>query len=158
MKKVLIAIGGGIIGLISGYLAAQKAAGKLVEEKENTKKRYKKYYDVLNYWMESHSRGRNIVDYLKGQEYRNIVIYGMGELGNRLYEQLADSEIKVIYAIDRNPVSAYNELTVVGSAMETEGIDAVIVTPVYDFESIKTDLQGIFSCNILSLEDIVYSM
>ncbi|MBD5136083.1 MAG: hypothetical protein HDT39_09020 [Lachnospiraceae bacterium] len=158
MKKLVSVIAGGVLGLAAGAAAIGKMNKKVIKEKENTKKRYKKYYDIMNYWMEANYRGRSISECLKEKEYTNIVIYGMGELGNRLYEQLQKTDVKVMYAIDKNPVSSYSELNVVGAAMETTGVDAVIVTPVYDFDKIKEDLEGIFDCKIISLEEIVYEM
>lgn len=158
MKKLMSGVAGGVLGLAAGATAIKKMNDKVIKEKENTKQRYKKYYDILNYWMEAIHRGRGISECLKEREYTNIVIYGMGELGNRLYEQLIKTDIKVMYAIDKNPVSSYSELNVVGAAMETKGVDAVIVTPVYDFDKIKEDLKGTFNCKIVSLEEIVYEM
>lgn len=158
MKKAIAGIVGGMIGAVIGAAGIRKMNEKVMKEKENTKQRYKKYYDILNYWMEGNQRGKNIAASLEEKGYRKIVIYGMGEMGNRLYEQLRGTDIQVLYAIDKNPVSGYSELNVVGAAMETAGVDAVIVTPVYDFDKIKGDLEGNFTCEILSLEEVVYAM
>lgn len=158
MKKMFAGIVGGLMGILIGATGIKKMNDKVIKEKEVTKQRYRQYYDILNYWMESNLRGKTIPDYLKEKKYNNIVIYGMGEMGNRLYEQVRGSDIRVHYAIDKNPISGYSELNVVGAAMETDGIDAVIVTPVYDFDKIKTDLKGSFSCEIISLEEIIFAM
>lgn len=158
MKKALTGIVGGMIGAVIGVAGIKKMNDKVIKEKENTKQIYKKYYDILNYWMEANMRGKSISVCLQEKGYQNIVIYGMGEMGNRLYEQLRETDIHVMYAIDKNPVSGYSELNVVGASMETTGVDAVIVTPVYDFDKIKGDLEGSFDCTILSLEEIIFAM
>lgn len=158
MKKAFAGIVGGIIGVAVGIAGIKKMNEKVIKEKENTKQRYKKYYDILNYWMEANMRGKSISASLQDKGYQNIVIYGMGEMGNRLYEQLRETDINVMYAIDKNPVSGYSELNVVGASMETAGVDVVIVTPVYDFDKIKGDLEGSFDCTILSLEEVIFAM
>ena len=75
-----------------------------------------------------------------------------------LYENIKDKEINIVYAIDKNPINGYPNLNVVGSVMETDGIDVVIVTPIYDYEAIKSDIDTLFNCDIISLEDLVYEM
>lgn len=158
MKKALAGIAGGMVGAVIAAAGIKKMNDKVIREKEDSKQRYKKYYDVLNYWMESGQRGKSIAACLLERNYRKVVIYGMGEMGNRLYEQLRETDIEVLYAIDKKPVSRYAELNVVGVAMETSDVDAVIVTPIYDFDKIKGDLEGSFGCEILSLEEVIYAM
>ena len=44
------------------------------------------------------------------------------------------------------------------SVNEIPAVDAVIVTPVYDYSIIKDDLRKYVNCDILSLEEVVLSL
>ena len=159
MKKITTVIAGGIVGGMMGVLLMKQNMQKIVREKEKKINKYKQYYDTLNYWMETKTSGKEFMNYFQKNNVKNIVIYGMGELGSRLYEQLEGEDINIFYAIDRNPVSSYANLDVVGEARgEAEKVDLVIVTPIFDFDNIRDELQKYFSCEIISLEDIIYSM
>lgn len=157
MKKSFLAILSGSIGAIAGAYGIKKLNDKTFEEKNEMEKKLRQYYDLMNYWMKMIAEGKTIHSWLEDKQYKNIVIYGMGELGNRLYEQIKNMNI-VAYAIDQNPISIFKDLNVVSEVLESKTVDAVIITPVYDFGSIKSKLASKFDCDIISLEDMIYDI
>lgn len=66
----------------------------------------------------------------------------MGEIGNRLYEELKDSsKIEVKYGIDNNALDTYSELEVLSleeyTDLAADDIDVIVVTATFAFDDIK---------------------
>ncbi|MDK2932816.1 MAG: hypothetical protein PWP27_626 [Clostridiales bacterium] len=126
--------------------------------------RYKQYYNILTQWIKNKNRNRNISSYLKNKNINSIAIYGMGELGIALYEELKDTDIRIIYLVDKNANHIYygvneSHLINVDEVSAQEEVDAIIVTPIYDYDKIKETLvNGGVKTNIISLENIIYDL
>lgn len=87
----------------------------------------------------------------------------MGEIGNRLYEELKNSsEIEVKYGIDNNASETYSELEVLSleeyTDLASDDIDVIVVTATFAFDDIKKSLSELLDCNIISIEDVVYGV
>lgn len=119
--------------------------------------KYVNYYILLDYWMQAMEREKLIEEFFLFRGYKKIAIYGIAALGKHLIAQLKDSEIEVIYTIDRMVVDITGKL-LSESVNEIPAVDAVIVTPVYDYSIIKDDLRKYVNCDILSLEEVVLSL
>jgi ketol-acid reductoisomerase len=105
-----------------------------------------------------HNEGKKLEGYFTDKGYQTIAIYGMGELGNRLYEELKDSNVKIKYAIDKNSDSTYSELDVISIEDEMEAVDAVVVTAFFAFDEIKEELEQSIEYPIISIEDVIYEL
>lgn len=99
-----------------------------------------------------------ISDYLEKQGIGIISIYGIGELGERLFEDLEASKIKISYAVDRNTNKNYHNIPVVLPEQASENVQMIIVTPIMEYEEIKEKLKQIVNSQIVSLKDIIYNM
>lgn len=151
----------GVIAAVGGVLWTAK---KVIDKSSNLESRFRNYYEVLNQWVKNKNQHIEIVEYFKENDIKNIAIYGMGELGNRLYEELRTSDINIAYFIDKNAAEIYSgadDIPVVGldEISQRDDVDAIIVTPIYDFDKIEEELinQGI-DLDIISLEDIIYAL
>lgn len=159
-KLVELSAIGGAIGGIS-YLA-QKAFRK----ESDYHQRYRNYYNVANQWLLNKNEDKSIGNYFKeNTEYKTIAIYGMGTMGELFYDELKNSsDVKVAYFIDKNAEDLYyglDDLPVVGldDISSQKKVDAVIVTPIYDFDKIEEDLENSgVDVDIISLEDIIYEI
>lgn len=158
MKKGLIAGLSLIIGFIGGTASSRLIFGKKVEEKSKKVDKFKNYYNVLNQWLINVHEGKKLDSYFTNNNYHKIAIYGMGELGNRTYEELKGTDIQVKYAIDKEAENSYSELNVVSLDEAMEEVDAVVVTAIFAYDEIKEELETIFDCQILSLEDVIYGL
>lgn len=116
--------------------------------------KFRSYYNVLNSWMVIKSKGEKLVTYFHNNNYRNIAIYGMGEIGNRLYEELENTEIEVVYGIDSNSNSAYGKVDIYSIDDKMPEVDAIIVTPIFAYQDIKENLEKRVSVPIISLEEV----
>lgn len=120
---------------------------------------------IYDYWMYLEHRKLYVADYLWRQRYYKIGIYGMGSLGNRLYDFLADSNIETIFAVDKRakkfickvPVFCLEDIRVEDYMKQ---VDAIIVTVAVesDFEVIKMEIMKKFEVPVLSLKQILLDM
>lgn len=123
----------------------QKQSGKVRE-----------HLRILNCWFMNYQKGNRIGKYLSERGYRKVAIYGLGMLGERLYQELLDSEIEVAYGMDRRIFSGFAGLEIVQSPDMSKEVDAVIITAVTDFTYIAADLAEKLSCPLISLEDVIW--
>lgn len=118
---------------------------------------------VYDCWLYLEHRNQNVAEYLRRYGCNKICIYGMDLLGDRLYDLLTDSNVKAVFAIDRNakkficnvPVFCLEDVQV---DQYMKQIDTVIVTVISDFESIKKTIRNKYEVSVLSLKDILVEM
>ncbi len=144
-KYAAFFMGAGAILLLNRY--KQKKAN-------NTKgNKYFLYYDVLNKWMKQKEQGISVAEKLERQNIHEVAIYGMGDLGKHLVYELTNAKITVKYAIDRS-FFAVSDLDVYLPDSELPNVDAIIVTAILDYESIRSNLEQKVFCPILSIADL----
>lgn len=122
--------------------------------------KFKKYYNLLNEWMKQDESNNSIKNYLTNYNYKNIAIYGLGEIGQRLYHCLLNNDINILYGIDEN-VESYLDLMIIDPSevhQIKDKVDIIIVTSIADFESIKKTLNVKCNIPVLSLEEIIFNM
>lgn len=120
--------------------------------------KYTRWYELLNAWLcVKNNYAANFEDYFNDNNFRHIAIYGCGELGCRLFEELQHTDIKVLYMIDQNAknIRYKCEVVSVNEFAKSEEIDAVIVSPVQSFKTIKECLKKIRDVEIVSLEEVI---
>jgi hypothetical protein len=158
MKKRFFSILAPAVGLVSGFLLSKYFTNKSINEKESKINKFKSYYNILNLWLIAKNEKKSINNYFADYGYENIAVYGMGELGNRILEELEDSTINVIYGIDSMPTNTSSAVPVYNYTDDLPEVDAVVVTTVFVFDNIKSKLENKLSCPIISLEEIVKSL
>lgn len=161
MKKIFTVGLFGIIGFIIGNIVKLPIIkmGSTEDKKVKlaSKNKFKSYYNVLNEWLILKQKGVNFEERLLAKGYSQIAIYGLGELGNRLLDELEDSQIQVKYAVDRESADIISIRTKVYTIKESlDVVDAIVVTPIFDYEKIQAELQKKVNFPIISLEDIIY--
>lgn len=153
----LAAVGGIIGGVI--YLAQ-----KTILHEKDYRQRYQTYYNTTNQWLLNKNDGKDVGEYFKENNYKTIAIYGMGTMAELFYEEVKKADVKVAYFIDKNSEELYyglDDISVIGLSdiSSQEKVDAIIVTPIYDFDKIEEDLNDKGAeCDIVSLEDVIYEI
>ena len=161
MKLLNILFPLGLIGGAGYVIWKQRQALRMNSDFTN---RYRSYYNMMNQWLRNKSEGKKSINYFEANQYKTIAIYGFGELANRLYEELKGSDIKIAYFIDKNADDIYytnDNIPVVKieDIANQESVDAIIITPIYDYASIEESLMNVIEdAPIISLEDVVYEM
>lgn len=113
---------------------------------------------MMDRWVEVKQEGKNLSEYFKKEGYQTVAIYGMHYAGERLFEELRNTEIEVKYGIDKKAEELYTELDIYEPSADLEEVDVVVVTPIFFFSDIAKELEEKFDCPIISLEDILYDI
>ena len=156
MKKGSAMILGLLTGTVAGGLAAGWLNNKFTEDGIEKIDKFKGYYNVLNQWLHIKQEGKSLEDYFTNNNYHTIAIYGMGEMGKRLYDELKNSNVQIRYAIDKK--GACSELNVCTLEDELEPVDVIVVTATFAYSEIEKELKEKVDYLVVSLEDIVYEV
>lgn len=155
MKKGVLSLLSFVGGSIAGISAAGSLLSKQVREKKKYADKHLAIMLVMNQWIINKQEGKSLVSFFEENGYKSIAIYGMSYLGERLVDELKDSNIEVRYGIDKNAENIYSDLDMKKPDDTLEDVDAVIVTAVFFFDEIEEQLEKMIDCPIISLEDIV---
>lgn len=157
MKKWILVLSGTITGIIIGFGAAVRIALGMYDEKNYLIRKNEKIIQVLNQWLKMRQKGKVINDFLIENHYHSIAVYGAGRLGQRLIDELQDTEVEVKYVIDRNEQNIKLDLPVYSMEnLPLASVDTVIVTIVTDTESVVDKLGERIHCPVWELSDILY--
>ena len=133
--------------------------GEFIKKKARTYRElfYKEqeFFQLMQHWFAAKQQGNSIVQYFEKYNFNSIAIYGMGALGEILLNELRDTDIKVVYGIDKNASCITRDIEMKGIGEIVSGVDAIVVTPVSYFDSIEKVQKARVSCPILSLADIL---
>ncbi|MEZ3435944.1 MAG: hypothetical protein K1W34_15255 [Lachnospiraceae bacterium] len=114
-----------------------------------------KYYRLLEVWMQNLENGKKMEYYFQYNNYNQIALYGMGKMANHVIKELENSNIQIAYSIDRNPsISADIPILSIDEKI-FPAVDAIIVTPIYDFPDIERKLSQIIDIPIIPLDEVV---
>lgn len=160
MKKitgnVIAALAGAAAGAVGGSILAGKALNKTdYQQLANKHLAIMKLYDQ---WLQTKQEGKSMVEYFHQNHISSIAVYGMSFVGQRLYEELKDSDITISYAVDKNAAGIYADVDILTPDDDLPQTDAIVVTAVYFFNEIEELLEEKTTAKILSLEDILYEM
>lgn len=114
--------------------------------------------DVLNQWLKMKQEHKSIIDFFEKHNIKKIAIYGMGELGKRLYDELESTSIEVTYFLDRNEGAFYKQLERKNVDDKVDDVDAIIVTVLHCFNEIEEQLYVADGVKVVSLQDVIYSL
>lgn len=126
-----------------------------IKELERLSDKHLMLFLMMNDWVRLSIMSKTVKEYFKRNGYTSVAIYGMSYVGETLNMELAGSDIKVLYAIDRN-TEACNSLEVLNPEDDLPPVDIVVVTAIQSFESIRDSLVDRVKCPVVSLDDIVY--
>ncbi len=135
----------------TGFPYGQEVKKLLVQERKN---HY--MYEFMNRWLLLKQKGIDLSSFFTRQEIYSVAIYGIDHMGQRLYDELKGGPIKVIYAVDRNPRKIDWEIPVYCPDDSLENVDAVVITPIFDFIDIRRMLEMKMNCRMLFIEDILF--
>lgn len=128
---------------------------ELLNGRDASKKKFEKYYNDLHKWISIMRRGRKLEDYFLKNNFPKIAIYGYGDLGRLLEKDLGDSAVKIKYAIDKTAEGVTASIPILSVNEELPAVDAIIVTPSFDFAEIKDFLEKKVSVPIISIDDVI---
>lgn len=149
---------GRLIRLLSACLVGAgifRYNNQIYNELDREKEKYRYYYNLMAQWKKD-GDGK-IEEYCKKSQIRTAAIYGMGVMGELLYEQLLNNNVKVLYAVDQNP-TLKKAFRIISKTMinEQEMADVIIVSTCFYYEDIACELSGDdINIPIISLEELL---
>lgn len=158
MKGKIIGAAGilGMFGTAAGWIVSAKKKKELLNYKDFRINKFQKYFDVTNEWVRLKNQGKNLEEFFLKNGWNHIAIYGMGELGHRLMEELAESKIAIEYAIDEHTDKVFSEIEVKEPDSELPPVDVIVVTPFFEYPVVEEKLMKLVDYPIISLEEAVF--
>lgn len=143
-------------GIAAGWMITKKKYKKEVEWRDARIDKFKNYFDLTNEWIRLKNQGIRLEKFFMDNGWSEIAIYGMGELGNRLAEELKNSSITVKYAIDRKTGMTHPEIEVLELGDTLPPVDVIVITPFFMYDVIEEELMDLVSYSIVSIEDVIF--
>lgn len=115
----------------------------------------KSYYHTYDMWIDNLIQGKTIEQKLLKMDIRRVAVYGYGLVGRRLIQCLDNSNVFVLYVLDRAHKESITNIPVYMPQKGLDKVDAVIVTTVYDYADISQALQNEYDYDeVISLNDL----
>ena len=143
------------------YIKLKKSDVNIGIEKSE---RMNAYDEITRLWTVHRMNNKSVESYFANNNLSVIAIYGCGTMGELLYNEIKNSDIKVKCFIDKSADNyAYGfddvELIKPEQISEMSEVDAVIVTPVHAFSSIRqTIIEQEYAGKIISLEEVINAL
>jgi mannitol-specific phosphotransferase system IIBC component len=161
MRKIKVAVSvlaSAIVGVVVNSVINNNNKKTRILNLENKSYKYQTLFKMMNQWVIVKQDGKNLESYFKKKGYKKIAIYGMSHAGETLLRELKNTQIEVVYAIDRRAETLYTDIDVVTKDDVLEDVDAIVVTAISFFEEIEKELSRKLDCPIISLEDVLYDV
>ncbi len=118
---------------------------------------------VAKRWLENRNANKSFVDYFHQCGYKTIAIYGAGDMGRLLYEEIKESDIQVKYFVDRNGegIHAIDGIPVITISHldEMDDVDVVVVTFSNTYDKMcKMLAKFVPEIRTLSIKDAIFEM
>ena len=142
----------------SNLVKDEKETDRKLEEAFEACNKYRHLFSLSNELIDIKQRKLTLASWFESNSIRTIAIYGMGQLGKLLLNELKGTDVNVDYAIDKNATEVCCENLKLYSIDELslpDCVDAIVVTPICEFKEIESLLQRKVSVRIVSLEEIV---
>lgn len=118
---------------------------------------FEKGFYILDKWLSLRLSGDNLESFFEDNDIKTVAIYGVGALGERLFQELQHSSVDVLYAIDRiaehkdgGGLQIYNS-----NESSFPNADVIVVTPTQYYWDIVEKLENKTAISIISLEDVI---
>jgi len=158
MKKAVVSILSALSGGIIGMAAAKKIENNKFDSVQKMSDKHFTMFLMMNQWIKLKQQGIDLSSSLRKKGYRRIAIYGMSYIGERLVDELKNSDVKVVYGIDKRKDIQYMDMELIHTDDDWKPVDAVIVTAPLFFNQIREEFAEKVNCPIVSLEDILYEV
>lgn len=158
MKKGILGILSFLAGAAGGAIGIKRMEDVKVRKARGYADKHLALFLMMNQWVKVKQEGKNLVAYFENNGYKRIAIYGMSYAGETLLEELKESEVQVVYGIDKRADGIYANLDVITIDEPLNKVDAIVVTAITFFDEIESLLSEKIDCPIISLEDILYDI
>ena len=145
-----------IIGFVGGIVFMIYRCGYILENRERMADKYFSYFNLLDKWLIYKERNYEFADYFYKNDIKSVAIYGMGKIGKHLRYELERAGMEIAYVIDEGESALYGKDAHYNLRDNLPIADAVIVTPVEEFEEIKDKiLDNNRMLKVISLKEVL---
>lgn len=122
--------------------------------------RNKKKFDLMCQWMKLKIQGISLMEFFQDRRLQSIAIYGMGEIGQLMYDELAlENEALIRYAIDQTGMRYVDSLPTYRLDKDLPKVDAIVITPVLITDQLEEDIYGTMGeCVTFVFEELLYEL
>lgn len=110
---------------------------------------------IRNNWNMLVQRRKNIGVFLLESGYESVAIYGMGNFGQKLYDELQEYGIRVPYVIDKRPGYFSEVVKVLSPSEPIDGIDLLVVAVANEEDEIADKYRKNAICSVKTLSEIL---
>ena len=113
---------------------------------------------LLVRWFRAIQKGKCRYSYFEENGYKKIVVYGVSDIGELLIEELKDTDIEILYGLDKRADKITAEIPVYkpNERLPLAPPDVIVVTAVYFFEEIVGELrENGMNIPMVSLEEVL---
>lgn len=82
----------------------------------------------------------------------------MGKIGTHLFFELRESDVRVLFGIDRSNINEKNGIKVYKPDDEMPKVDAVIITIINEYDKISEKLSKNMDCSMIAIEEIIQEL
>lgn len=146
-----------LIGMMSfgaGFFLGGKILVGMINDYKKRMERNFSNMMLFNDWLKFIYSGGCVEQYFYTHEYRKIMIYGNGYIGNRLVQALTGTDIEVSAVMDK-AASSDKEGLVIGIDSEIPDVDCIVITPVFYYDEIFGALRERTRIPIVSVQKII---
>lgn len=109
------------------------------------------------------NQGRSIAAYLQSRNVKNVAIWGCSELGERVYDELKNSDINVVCGIDKRPENKELGVPVLLPTLEYKNViskcDAILITPVFNLTEVVDTISSLdIQAELYSIDKVLAEM
>lgn len=158
LTKVILFVGSIGVIIITVIWKIITKAGKTIERKNRLIDKYKLYYCLNNKWISLKESDKRISKYFIHNQIKSIAVYGLGDVGLNFCDEVMRDGIEVKYAFDGDLIRYDSFIPIRKLEDQLDAVDAVIVTIPDEFEAIQNNLKEKFTCPIIAIDEIIYSI
>jgi len=127
----------------------------VLSERIGLLEKFREMFFVLNKMAVCKEAGYPVGKYLQSQGIRRVCIYGDGYIGKRLAGELKECNIETAFFIDRNAHYLTEEIPVYRLEEAPKEVDAVIISLVQNYDSVRNELRTKYKTKIYAIREII---
>lgn len=113
------------------------------------------YKRIINLWEQTTNKGHSLSRYLLKYNYRKIALYGMGDLGCKVFKELADTEVEIVYVVDKSPQFINEVFRVLSPEDIMPAVDLLLITVANEEEGIVKRYRNKYSFPVMGVSELL---
>ncbi len=151
---IIITIFGIIISFLAGTVFSALRIRKVLKEYDGSSQKNRRLFLLALSILECEKKGNGLCSYFKRNGYKDIAIYGMGELGLTVYELLSNEDVNIKYCIDKRANELSLDIPIICPDEIEENVDAIVITTIGYYEDISKTIREKTDCPIITIDTI----